>query len=275
MIHKPEIISNRSSLFTFSDIGRYRELLWMLAWRDFRIRYAQTAIGLVWAFIQPVLTITILYVIFGRFAQVDTGGVPHIVYTASGLLGWTYFAYVMQNSGNSIITAQAMVKKIYFPRIIVPLSKALVGLIDLGVNAIVLALLMVVFDVPISVNFYVLPVFILMALMAALGIGIWLSALTIRFRDFQYVVPFMVQLGLYITPTAYPAEFAISKLPQWASFIYFMNPMAGVVEGIRWSILDTQAPSGLSYVSFIAVPVLFITSLFYFQKIDGKIADLV
>lgn len=274
-MQRPEVIDNRSSLLSFGELKRYSELFWMLAWRDFRVRYAQTLIGFVWAFLQPALTISILYVVFGRFAQVDTGSIPHIVYTACGTMGWTYFAYVMQNSGNSIIQAQAMVKKIYFPRIIIPLSKALVGLIDLSINAGILVVLMIIFSVPLSANIIFLPVFLALVIMASLGIGIWLSALTIRFRDFQYVVPFMVQLGLYITPTAYPAEFAISHLPKWASFIYFLNPMSGIVEGFRWSILGTPPPESLSYISFAATIALFLGSLLFFKKMDGKIADLV
>ncbi len=275
MKDSPALISNRSNLFSISDLYKYRELFWMLAWRDFRVRYAQTAIGLVWALIQPALTILVLYVVFGRFAQVDTGSVPHIVYTTCGVMAWTYFAYVMTNSGNSIINAQAMVKKIYFPRLIIPLSKAVVGLIDLFITSLILVILMFLFDVPVSRNIVMLPLFLVLNLMAALGIGIWLSGLTIRFRDFQYIIPFGVQLGLYITPTAYPSEFAISRLPEWASFVYFMNPMAGIVEGFRWSILGTEAPAGLSYVSFAAVLVLFFSSVFFFKSIDGKIADYV
>ena len=274
-MQKPEIINSERSLISLAELNRYRELFWMLAWRDFRVRYAQTMMGVLWAFFQPALTIIILYVVFGRFAQVETGSIPHIVYTACGTLAWTYFAYVMQNSGNSIIVAQAMVRKIYFPRIIIPLSKAVVGLIDFAINALILTVLIIVFQVPVSSNIIFLPIFLLLAILSALGMGIWLSGLTIRFRDFQYVVPFMVQLGLYITPTAYPSEFAISRLPEWGSFLYFLNPMAGIVEGFRWSILGTDPPVMMSMISFAATIVLFITSLFYFRSIDGKIADIV
>lgn len=247
----------------------------MLAWRDFKIRYAQTLLGFLWAFIQPAATILILYVVFGRFAQVETGQIHHIVFTAVGLLPWTYFSYVMQNSGNSIIAAQAMVKKVYFPRIIIPVSKALVGLIDFGINALIVVFLMLFLGQGLSQNVWALPFFVLIGIVVSLGIGIWLSALTIRFRDFQYVVPFMVQLGLYITPTAYPSEFALKQLPEWAAYIYFMNPMVGIVEGFRWSILDCPAPDGLNFLSFGAAALIFISSLFYFKRIDGKIADIV
>jgi lipopolysaccharide transport system permease protein len=269
------IIDSSSSSLKLKELIQFKELFWMLAWRDFKVRYAQTAIGFLWAFIQPAFTILILYVIFGRFAQVDTGGIPHILFTAVGLLPWTYFSYVMQNSGNSIIAAQAMVKKVYFPRIIIPISKAVVGLIDLGISALIVVFLMLIYKQPVTMNLLFLPLFLLIAIVVSLGVGIWLSSLSIRFRDFQYVVPFMVQLGLYITPTAYPAEFALTQLPDWAAFIYFLNPMVGIVEGFRWSILGLSAPHLYSYISFVASLILFISSLFYFRKIDGKIADLV
>ena len=247
----------------------------MLALRDFKIRYAQTLLRVLWALIQLAATILILYMVFGRFAQVETGNVPHILFTAVGLLPWTYFSYVMQNSGNSIIAAQAMVKKVYFPRIIIPVSKALVGLIDFGINALIVIFLMLFLQQELSVNVWALPFFIIIGVLVSLGVGIWLSALTIRFRDFQYVVPFMVQIGLYLTPTAYPSEFAIKQLPEWASYLYFLNPMVGIVEGFRWSILDCQAPHNLSYISFTVAFLLFVSSLYYFKKIDGKIADIV
>lgn len=272
---KSQVISKNRSLFAFSELVRYRELFWMLAWRDFKIRYAQTFVGLLWSFIQPAMTILILYVVFGRFANVDTGSIPHIVYSTCGVMAWTYFAFVMTNAGNSIISAQAMVKKIYFPRIIIPLSKAVVGFIDLGITAAILVVLMVIFEVPLSSNVVFLPLFILASVIAALSDGILLSALTIRYRDFQYVIPFAVQLGLYITPTAYPAEFAISKLPEWATIIYFLNPMAGIVEGYRWAILGTATPPAMSFLSIASMAVLLILALIYFKRIDGKIADYV
>jgi lipopolysaccharide transport system permease protein len=275
MSSRTTIISKHKSLFTFGELVAYRELFWMLAWRDFKIRYAQTFVGLLWAVIQPLMTILILYVVFGRFANVDTGPIPHIVYSTCGVMAWTYFAYVMTNAGNSIISAQAMVKKIYFPRIIIPLSKAVVGFIDLGITALILIALMFYFDVPLSGNVIYFPVFLVCAIISALAVGVLLSALTIRYRDFQYVIPFAVQLGLYITPTAYPAEFAISRLPEWATVLYFLNPMAGIVEGFRWSILGTPLPHTMSLLSIASMVILLIAAVLYFKRVDGKIADYV
>jgi len=269
------VIDSSSDSINLKELSHYKELFWMLALRDFKIRYAQTFLGVLWALIQPAVTILILYMVFGRFAQVETGQIHHLLFTAVGLLPWTYFSYVMQNSGNSIIAAQAMVKKVYFPRIIIPVSKALVGLIDFGINALIVVVLMFVLKQNVSGNIWALPFFNVIGILVSLGIGIWLSALTIRFRDFQYVVPFMVQIGLYLTPTAYPSEFAIKQLPEWASYLYFLNPMVGIVEGFRWSILDCQSPQSLSYLSFTMAFILFISSVYYFKKIDGKIADIV
>jgi lipopolysaccharide transport system permease protein len=266
--------SKQNMLPNFGELVRYKDLFFTLAWRDFKIRYAQTAIGLMWAFIQPVATITILYVVFGRFAKVDTGDTPHIIFTVCGTSVWAYFSYVMTNSGNSIISAQDMVKKIYFPRLIIPLSKAVVGLIDLAVNLIILLLLLLCYGILPSSNIIYFPLFIFMGVLAALGVGIWLSALTIRFRDFQQIVPFMVQLGLYITPVAYPAKFALQNLPTSVASIYFLNPMAGIVQGVRWSLLGGEAPGSLAAISFTMVVLLFVSSLFYFSSVEKKMADI-
>ena len=258
----------------FSELYQYRDLFYTLAWRDFRVRYAQTTIGLLWALVQPVVTLAILSLVFGRFVGVETD-VPHILFTVAGTSIWTYFSYVLTNSGSSIISSQDMVKKIYFPRLIIPLSKALVGFIDFGISLLILVVLMVYYQITPSVNLWIAPLFILSGIIAALGVGIWLSALTVRFRDFQHVVPFIVQIGLYITPIAYPAEFAVKNLPNWAAKIYFLNPMAGVVQGFRWSIFGGEAPGVLTYVSLLMILIIFISGLFYFRKIEDEMADFV
>ncbi len=266
--------SSRSFLPDLRELYRYRDLFYTLAWRDFRVRYAQTTIGLLWAVLQPIVTLLILSLVFGRFVGVSTE-VPHILFTVAGTSIWTYFSYVMTNSGSSIISNQAMVKKIYFPRLIIPLSKAVVGFIDFGVSLLIMTVLMVYFGVSPSENIWLAPIFILIAIIAALSVGIWLSALSVRFRDFQHVVPFMVQLGLYLTPIAYPAEFAVEKLPAWASTIYFLNPMAGVVQGFRWSVFGGQPPGGLMYVSIIVIILIFISGILYFSKVQDEMADYV
>lgn len=270
------IIESGSNGF-LPDIGeilRYKDLFITLTWRDFKVKYAQTTIGFLWAIIQPVVTLSILSLVFGRFVGVETK-TPHILFTVAGTSIWSYFSYVMTNSGNSIISAQGMIKKIYFPRLIIPLSKAVVGFIDFGISLLIMIVLMFYFGIKPSQNIWFAPVFILIGIIAALAVGIWLSALTVRYRDFQHVVPFMVQIGLYITPIAYPASFAISKLPNWAQTLYFLNPMAGVVQGFRWAMFGGEAPGNFLYISVFIILLLFITGIGYFNKIQTEMADYV
>jgi len=259
----------------WNELVEYRELFWSLAYRDFRVRYAQTTMGLLWALIQPIISILILHVVFGKFAQVETAGLPHVLYISSGMICWTYFSYVLTNTGNSIIASQAMLKKIYFPRIIVPISKGIVGLIDLGIMILILSGLMIFFGVTPDARSIYTPVFILINLISALGLGIWISALTVRYRDFQYVVPFLVQLGLYLTPVAFPSEYALEHLPNWASFVYFLNPAVGIIDGFRWALFGLDTLTWQSMMSLGSGLVIFITGFIFFQRIENKIADIV
>ena len=273
---KTIIDANKSILsLDLKELFHYKDLFYTLAYRDFKVRYAQTFLGLAWGFIQPVLTLLVFGLLFGKGLEIDTQGVPYVLFAACGLAGWTYFSSVMGQAGNSIIGAQSMVQKIYFPRLIIPLSKAVVGLIDFAITLVIILLLMLVYKYLPSANIGYLPLFVVMAIMSALGVGIWLSALTIRFRDFQQIVPFLVRFGMFFTPVAYPAEIIIKRLPNWAAIVYYLNPIAGVVEGFRWSIVGGSPPSSLAYVSFGVVIALFITSLFYFKKVERTIADIV
>ncbi|MES2799102.1 MAG: ABC transporter permease [Bacteroidota bacterium] len=264
----------RSIIPDFRELYRYKDLFYTLSWRDFKVRYAQTSIGLLWAIVQPALTILILYLVFGLFVGVKTE-VPHLLYTVSGMSVWSYFSYVLTNSGNSIIANQGMIKKIYFPRLIIPLSKALIGFVDFGITLVILIILMIYYGIVPSANIWLAPIFLLIGVLAALGMGIWMSALTVRFRDFQHVLPFIVQIGLYITPVAYPAEFAVQRLPSWAAGIYYLNPMAGVIQGFRWTLFGGNPPDLYSLISFGMVLLIFITSLLYFRKVEDEMADFV
>lgn len=266
--------SSRKLFPDFKEFFRYKDLFYTLTWRDFRVRYAQTTIGFLWAILQPVVTLLILSLVFGRFVGVKTE-IPHILFTVAGMSIWSYFSYVMTNSGSSIIASQNMVKKIYFPRLIIPLSKAVVGFIDFGISLLIMIVLMIYYGIAPTSNIWFAPVFILIGIIAALAVGIWLSALTVRYRDFQHVVPFMVQIGLYITPIAYPAEFAVKQLPEWAATIYYLNPMAGVVQGFRWSVFGGEAPGNLIYVSVGIILVLFLSGIAYFSKVEDEMADYV
>ncbi|MEO1051784.1 MAG: ABC transporter permease [Bacteroidota bacterium] len=262
-------------MLNIRELWRYKDLFWLLAYRDYRIRYAQTALGFVWAFIQPFATLLIFTVVFGVAAKVDTKDIPYPLFAICGMTAWTFFSYVLSNSSNSIITSQQMVKKIYFPRLIIPLSKAVVGIIDFFIALLFIVILCIYYKFVPSANIIYLPLFAIMTIISSLAVGIWMSALTIRFRDLQHVVPFLVQLGLYATPIAYPAEMLVTSLPKWATVVYFINPMAGAVEGFRWSILGGQPPNDYIYISFILVLVLFVTGLFYFRKVERTMADIV
>lgn len=270
------IESNKKStlLSGIKEIFKFKDLFWALTYRDFRVRYAQTTIGFLWAILQPVVTLLILSLVFGRFVGIKTE-IPHILFTVMGTSIWSYFSFVMTNSGNSIISSQNMIKKIYFPRLIIPLSKAIVGFIDFGISILIMIFLMIFYNIVPSTNVWIAPFFILMGIVAALSVGIWLSALSVRYRDFQYIVPFIVQIGLYITPIAYPAEFAIKNLPEWAQKIYFLNPMSGVIQGFRWSVVGGEPPTNLIYLSIFVILLLFISGLFYFNKIEKEMADYV
>lgn len=253
----------------------YKDLFLILAYRDLRVRYAQTFLGLTWAFLQPAATLLIFTVVFGRAVKVETGGIPYPLFAICGMTAWTYFSFVLNQSGNSIIGAQEMVKKIYFPRLIIPLSKALVGFVDFAIALLLLILIMWHYNVAPSTHIIYLPLFFLLTVISALAAGIWLSALTIRYRDFQHVVPFLVQFGLYATPIAYPSDVIISNLPTWGVVVYYLNPMAGVVEGFRWSIVGGPLPDQLAYLSFAIVIILFVSGLVYFKNVERIMADIV
>jgi lipopolysaccharide transport system permease protein len=240
-------------------------------YRDLRVRYAQTFLGFLWALLQPLATLLIFILVFGMALKVDTGGIPYPLFAISGISMWTYFGFVLNQSGNSVIGAQEMIKKIYFPRLVIPLSKAVVGFVDFGVALLMLVLLMVVYEFSPSINIIFAPLFILLNIIAALSVGIWLSALTIRYRDFQHVIPFLVQFGMYATPVAYPARLVSDKY----QLIYNLNPMAGVIQGFRWSVFGGDPPDIYFYISMGVILILFVTSLLYFKKVEDVMADIV
>ncbi|MDT8412160.1 MAG: ABC transporter permease [Vicingaceae bacterium] len=267
--------SDNALALNLKELFRYKDLFWVLAYRDLRVRYAQTFLGLLWALIQPLTTLIIVSVVFGRFVKVETGGVPYPVFAVIGISLWTYFSFVLSQSGGSVIGAQEMVKKIYFPRLVIPLSKAVVGFVDFGVALLLLIGLFFYYRIIPSSNIVFLPLFLILTIISSLAVGIWLSALTIRYRDFQYVVPFFVQFGLYLTPIAYPTDIVVSNLPNWATFLFYLNPMAGIVEGFRWSLLGGTAPMGYFWISIVFVFILFISGLYYFRKIERVMADII
>lgn len=267
------IVDSRRSGFRIdlAELKNYRDLFYILAYKDLRVRYAQTFLGFLWALLQPLATLFIFILVFGMAIKVDTGGIPYPLFAISGISMWAYFGFVLNQSGNSIIGAQEMIKKIYFPRLVIPLSKAVVGFVDFAVALLMLAILMIFYGYAPSSTVLFAPLFIILNIMAALSVGIWLSALTIRYRDFQHVIPFLVQFGLYATPVAYPARL----VPEKYQLIYNLNPMAGVIQGFRWSIFGGDPPDVYFYISMAVIMLLFISSLFYFKKVEDVMADIV
>lgn len=269
-----QVIRSKSklSVLDLKELFQYKDLFLTLTYREYRIRYAQTFLGFLWAFIQPLSTLIIFTFIFDRAIKIDTGNSPYPVFAMCGISIWTYFSFVVAQSGRSLINSQSMIQKIYFPRLILPLSKSLMGFVDFAITFLILIATMLYYEIPPSNNIVYLPFFILVAIVAALGVGIWISALTIRYRDFQQVIPFIIQIGLYATPVAYSSLYIPTK---YHSFYYFLNPMAGVVEGFRWCIIGQGSINPYTYLSLTIVALVFLSSLFYFKKVERIMADII
>ena len=265
----------RNNFPDLKELFRYRDLFLVLAYRDLKVRYAQTFLGLAWALFQPIATLAAMMLIFQKALDIDTGDVPYVLYAFSGISAWTYFAFVLKESGNSVIGAGHVIKKIYFPRLIIPLSKAVVGLVDYCITLVLLTGMMIWYSYVPGPEIFLLPLFILATIISSLTVGIWVSALSIRYRDLQHIIPFFVQFGLFVTPVAYPSELLIERIPKWASFLYYLNPMAGVVDGFRWCLFGGSPPHQLALFSYGVVVVFFIGSLYYFRRSERTLADIV
>lgn len=254
------------------DLWRYRDLLFILAWRDIKVRYKQTVLGASWAILQPVFTMIIFSLIFGELAKLPSDGIPYPIFTYTALLPWQLFAYSLTSSSNSLISSERLIAKVYFPRLVIPISSVLAGVIDFAIAFLILLLLMFYYEIPLNFRMLILPVYLLLALLSALSIGIWFSALNVKYRDFRYVVPFLTQAWLYATPIAYSS----SLIPDRWKLLYSLNPMTGVVEGFRWVLLGTgEAANPMVAVSTAVVLVLVISGLFYFKRMENHFADLI
>jgi lipopolysaccharide transport system permease protein len=253
------------------DLWKYRELLYFLTWRDVKVRYKQTALGATWAIIQPLLTMVIFSVIFGQLAKLPSEGIPYPIFTYTALLPWQLFAFALANSSNSLVGNQNLVSKVYFPRLVIPLASVLPGLVDFAVSFVVLVGMMVFYQVPLTARVLTLPLFLLLALISALGIGIWLSALNVEYRDIRYVVPFLTLFWQYATPVAYSS----TLIPERWRVLYGLNPMTGVVEGFRWALLGNGQVGGLLWASVIVTLALFVSGLAYFRRMEATFADVI
>jgi homopolymeric O-antigen transport system permease protein len=254
------------------ELWEYRELLFFLVWRDVKIRYKQTALGAAWAVLQPFVTMVAFSVVFGRLAGLPSDGVPYPVFTYSALLPWQLFAFALSESSNSLVSHQRLISKVYFPRLIIPLSSVGVGLVDFSVSFVVLMGLMAYYGIAPTLAIWTVPFWALLAVSSALGVGLWLSALNVKYRDVRYTLPFMTQIWMFASPVAY----ASSLVPDtWRPF-YALNPMVGVIDGFRWALLGTADPPLVTLlVSLGAVSTILLTGLIYFRRTERTFADLV
>jgi lipopolysaccharide transport system permease protein len=254
------------------ELWEYRELLYFLIWRDVKVRYKQTVLGAAWAIIQPFFTMVVFSLFFGKLAKIPSDGVPYPIFSYAALVPWSFFAHGLTQSSNSLVGSANLIKKIYFPRLIVPLSSVLSGAVDFSLAFLVLLGMMLYYGIVPTSNLYLLPLFILLALVTSLGVGLWLSALNVEFRDVRYIVPFLVQFWLFSTPIAYPS----SLLSEPWRTLYGMNPMVGVVEGFRWALLGTNtAPGPIIAVSALMALALLVGGAFYFRRMEKTFADIV
>lgn len=256
------------------DLWRYRELAYFLTWRDIKVRYKQTLLGAAWALIQPLLQMIIFNFLFGNLAEIPTDGIPRPVFTYSALLVWNLFSKALSDAGRSLVANRNMITKVYFPRLLIPLSSVLSGIVDFAIAFVILLGMMFYYKIAPTVSIWTLPLFLVLALVTALGIGLWLSALNVNFRDIRYIIPFLTQFWLLASPVAYP----LSEIPDTWRWLYSLNPMVAVVEGFRWALVGqgtTYQAMPLLWISILSSLVLLISGVFYFRRMERTFADTV
>jgi lipopolysaccharide transport system permease protein len=272
---KPTVeIQPRKGLFhlDLQALWEYRELLYFLIWRDIKVRYKQTVIGAGWAVLQPLMTAMIFTVVFGNFAKIPSDGLPYAVFAYTALLPWTHFSQAVGRSGVSLVGNARLISKVYFPRLIVPISVAMAPLVDFALAFIILLGMMVWFGIAPTWGVLVLPLFLLLTLVTALAVGLWLTALDVRYRDVGHTIPFLIQFWMYASPVAYP----VSLVPEKWRLVYSLNPMVGVIEGFRWALLGKESPDyRVVAVSAIMVMALLLGGILYFKQVEQTFADMV
>ena len=264
---------NRTTGAFFRELLRYRELFYFLAWRDILVRYKQTVIGVAWSVIRPLLTMLVFTIVFGRLAKLPSEGVPYPILVFSAMLPWQYFANAMQESANSLIAESRLISKVYFPRLIVPTSSVIVSAVDFLISLALLGLLMLWYGFAPSPGILLMPFFFLLATLSALGVGYWLSALNVKYRDFRYIVPFLVQFGLYVSPVG----FSSSVVPSRWRLLYSLNPMVGVIDGFRWCIQGTASSLYLPgfLISTLVSVLAFVSGIWFFRRTEHFFADFI
>jgi len=254
------------------ELWQYRELLFFLAWRDVKVRYKQTGLGVAWAVLQPLLGMLVFTIFFGRLAKVPSDGIPYPLFSYSALLAWQLFAYSISESSNSVVMNERLITKVYFPRLVIPMASILAGLVDFGFAFVLVIAMMAYYGIHPGWGILSLPLFIIFEVATALGVGLWLSALNVQYRDVRYTVPFIVQFWMFASPVVYSSTLVPAR---WRP-LYGLNPMAGVVEGFRWALLGKQpAPGAMFAVSSIVVAVLLISGLYYYRRMEKNFADVV
>ena len=254
------------------ELWEYRELAYFLTWRDIKVRYKQTALGASWAIIQPFFTMVVFSLFFGKLAKMPSDGIPYPVFSYAALVPWTFFANGLSQASNSLVGSANLIKKVYFPRLAVPIATVLSGVVDLALAFVVLIAMMLWFGIVPTANIVWLPFFLLLALVTSLGVGLWLSAMNVQFRDVRYVVPFLTQFWMFATPIAYPS----SLLSEPWRTLYGLNPMTGVVEGFRWALLGSgNAPGPIIVLSSLAAVAILVSGTYYFRRMEKNFADVV
>ncbi len=254
------------------ELWHYRELLYFLTWRDVKIRYKQTALGVAWAVLQPLITMVIFSVIFGQLARLPSDGIPYPVFSYAALLPWGLFSGALQRAGTSLVTNSNLITKVYFPRLVIPISAVAAGLVDFAISFVVLLGLMLYYGIMPTWTIIAIPLFVLLAVLTALAVSLWLSALNVQYRDVQYMIPFLIQAWMYASPVAY----SVGLVPTgpWR-IIYGLNPLAGVIQGFRWALLGGSPPDQLIAISVIMVLLLLVSGLYYFRRMERTFADVV
>jgi len=267
------IEAGRTERHYWRDLWRYRELFYFLAWRDILVRYKQTVIGLAWALIRPFLTMVVFVFVFSKLAKLSSEGAPYPILVFAALLPWQFFANAFTEAGNSLISNANMISKVYFPRLVVPASAVIVSFVDFLISGIILAGLMIWYGFAPDWRILTLPLFVFIAFVAAMGAGLWTAALNVKYRDFRYIIPFVVQFGLYVSPVG----FSSNIVPEQWRLLYSLNPMVGVIDGFRWAILggDTQLYLPGFLLSLFLVVVILATGIVYFRKTEKTFADVI
>lgn len=277
-MHTKELIieAGRAERQYWKDLWRYRELFYFLAWRDILVRYKQTVIGLAWALIRPFLTMVVFTVVFGQLANLPSEGAPYPILVFSAMLPWQFFSNALSECSNSLISNANLISKVYFPRLIVPASAVIVSFVDFMVSGMILLGLMAYYNFVPSWRILTLPLFIGIAFAASMGVGLWFAALNVKYRDFRYIVPFIVQFGLYISPVGFSSSVVYERFPQWV-WIYSLNPMVGVIDGFRWAIIGGNSNLYLPgfTLSLGLVALLFVSGVWYFRKVERTFADVI